>query len=146
MRALPTLLASRPARIVILCVVIFVGVSWSALAGHPPARAAGSYLAGILLGLLAFGFGTFNIRLTDRFAPQLTLVVALFSYALTAIALALVLAGSSPRVVHAGGMAAGLLSAVVLWTGKGLLEAVIRVASPSEHLTSPVNILPRDER
>jgi hypothetical protein len=85
------------------------------------------------LAQAAFSFGTFNIRLADRFAPQLSMAVALFSYATTAVAMGLVLAISSPRVVHPAGMAVGLMTGVVLWVGFELARTITRPEARSAH-------------
>jgi hypothetical protein len=68
-------------------------------------RAGLSYLGGLVLVVGAFEFGAFNIRVTGRYIPSLALPVAMLSYFTTAIALALVLAASSPRVVDGPGIA-----------------------------------------
>ncbi len=104
-------------------------------------RAGFSYLGGYALVVGAFEFGQFNIRLTDRHAPELTLAVAMFSYLTTAIALALVLAASSPRVVDGPGIASGLGVGLVLWLGGLFARSRVR----SERLTAGVNITLHNE-
>ena len=90
------------------------------------ARAALSYLGGLALVLAAFEFGVFNIRLADRHVPQLTMAIALLTYATTTVGLGLVLAASSPRVVDGIGVAAGLLVGLVVWLGSLLTTSRVR--------------------
>lgn len=78
-------------------------------------RAGWSYLGGVALAVGAFEFGVFNIRLADRYVPAMTLAVAMLSYATTAIALALVLAASSPRVVDGPAISTGLFVGLGIW-------------------------------
>jgi hypothetical protein len=54
------------------------------------------------------------------------MVTALVSYTLTAIALAVLLAVSSPRVVDPPGIATGLLTGVFLWVGTEVLRTRVR--------------------
>lgn len=121
----------RVASFLLIAVVGSLGFGLLADAGP---RAAASFVGGLLLACGAFGFGAFNIRLVDRFAPQLTMVVAVFSYALTAVALALVLASASPRVVHAEAIAVGLIAGVVWWLGFELATTITRPEARSERL------------
>ena len=86
-------------------------------------RAGLSFGGGLALVVAAFEFGAFNIRFAGRYMPNLTLVVALLSYATTAIAFALVLAASSPRVVYPWGIATGLFAGLVLWIGTELVRS-----------------------
>lgn len=111
----------RTATCIVACAV---GAIAFGLFGHPGGRAAVSFVCGVLLAFGAFAFGAFNIRLADRYAPQLTMAIALFSYAITAIGLALLAAVASPRVVHPAGIAVGLLVGLVLWLGFELATAV----------------------
>ncbi|MDQ1730721.1 MAG: hypothetical protein QOK10_880 [Pseudonocardiales bacterium] len=92
-------------------------------------RAGLSFLGGLALVVAAFEFGSFNIRFAGRYLPNLTLVVAMLSYATTAIALGLVLAASSPRVVHGWGIASGLMVGLLIWIGTEIAQARVR----SEH-------------
>lgn len=86
-------------------------------------RASASYLGGLLLVAAAFEFGRFNITLVARIAPKLTLAMALFSYLITVLALGLVLAASSPRVVVGRAVAVGLLTGLVIWVFSEILRA-----------------------
>jgi hypothetical protein len=81
------------------------------------ARAALSYLGGLALVIASFEFGAFNIRFAGRVMPGMTLLVAMLSYATTAVALGLVLAASSPRVVHGVALSVGLFVGLALWLG-----------------------------
>jgi hypothetical protein len=83
-------------------------------------RAGLSFVGGLALAVGSFEFGAFNIRFTGRYAPRLTLLVAMLSYLTTAIALGLVLAASSPRVVDGPAVAVGLFAGLVIWLGAEL--------------------------
>ena len=104
-----------------------VGIVAATLLSTAGIRAGVSFLAGLAMVVAAFEFGAFNIRFTGRYLPHLTLVVALVSYATTAIAFGLVLAASSPRVVSGVGIAGGLFSGLVIWIGTEI--AATRVGS-----------------
>jgi hypothetical protein len=94
------------------------------------ARAGWSFVGGLVLVVGAFEFGTFNIRFAGRYLPKLTLVIALLSYATTAIALGLVAAAASPRVVHGPAIACGLLAGLVIWIGTEVLASRARSEQP----------------
>ena len=83
-------------------------------------RAGLSFVGGLALVAGCFEFGAFNIRFVGRHAPELTLVVALLSYLTTAVALGLVLAAASPRVVDGPAVAAGLFTGLAIWLGAEL--------------------------
>ena len=113
-------------RWIALSVVALVGgVLFAALSGHGP-RAALSYLGGLCAAVVAFEFGVLNIRVVDRYAPQLTLAAAVFSYVVTALAFALLLAASSPRVVDASGIALGLGAGLTVWLASLLFASRVR--------------------
>lgn len=78
-------------------------------------RAGLSFVGGLALAVASFEFGAFNIRFVGRHLPAMTLPVAMLSYLTTAIALGLVLAGSSPRVVDGPAIAVGLFTGLVIW-------------------------------
>ncbi|MEO6503104.1 MAG: hypothetical protein ABIQ09_14505 [Jatrophihabitantaceae bacterium] len=86
-------------------------------------RAGLSFVGGLALAVACFEFGAFNIRFVGRHLPGMTLLVAMLSYLTTAIALGLVLAGSSPRVVDGPAIAAGLFTGLVIWLGGELAAA-----------------------
>jgi len=123
-----SVLATRrqKARAVTFTVVPLAGAVAFGVSSDAALRASISFLGGVLLAYAAFGFGAFNIKLADRLAPRLTMVIALFSYALTAVALGLILAAASPRVVHSTAIAVGLLVGLVLWVGFELATAITR--------------------
>lgn len=100
-----------------LPVALLVGFAAFAGLSGVGLRAALSFLGGMVLTTVILEISTFNVRYTDRFLPKLTLPVAVFSYAMTAIALAVALAASSPRVVYGPGAAIGLVTTVVIWVG-----------------------------
>jgi hypothetical protein len=83
-------------------------------------RAGLSFVGGVALVAGCFEFGAFNIRFAGRHAPELTLTVALLSYLTTAVALGLVLAAASPRVVAGPAVAVGLFAGLVIWLGTEL--------------------------
>lgn len=89
-------------------------------------RAALSYLGGVVFTTVILEVSTFNVRYTDRFLPKLTLPVAVLSYFLTATALAVALAASSPRVVDGAGVAVGLVAVVVIWVGTEIARLRVR--------------------
>jgi hypothetical protein len=93
-------------------------------------RAALSYLGGIVLVVGAFEFGAFNIRVTGRYVPSLALPVAMLSYLTTAIAFALVLAASSPRVVDGLGIAIGLFTGLTIWIATEIAASRVRSDPP----------------
>lgn len=89
-------------------------------------RAALSYLGGVAFTTVILEVSTFNVRYTDRFLPKLTLPVAVLSYFLTATALAVALAASSPRVVNGLGVAVGLVAVVLIWVGTEIARLRVR--------------------
>jgi hypothetical protein len=95
------------------------GLGFALVASAGP-RAGLSFVGGLALVAGSFEFGAFNIRFAGRHAPELTLTVALLSYLTTAVALALVLAAASPRVVAGPAVAAGLFTGLVIWLGAEL--------------------------
>jgi hypothetical protein len=103
-----------------LAAVAVVGLLGFGIASAAGLRAGLSFVGGLALVAAAFEFGAFNIRLAGRHAPQLTLLVAMLSYLTTAVALALALAASSPRVVDGPAVATGLFSGLVIWLGAEL--------------------------
>ncbi|CAN5455231.1 hypothetical protein BH10ACT8_BH10ACT8_30840 [soil metagenome] len=106
------------------------GVLFSVLAGVG-VRAGLSFVGGLAMVVGAFEFGAFNIRFTGRYLPNLTLTVALLSYVTTAIALGLILAASSPRVVYGPAIAAGLFSGLTIWIATELALQRVRASVPS---------------
>jgi hypothetical protein len=119
--------AGRPGlRWILLGVAAAAGGVGFAVESAPGARAGLSFVGGLALVAGAFEFGAFNIRLTGRFLPHLTLVVAMLSYATTAIALALVLAASSPRVVDGPAIASGLLVGLIIWIATEIARTRLR--------------------
>ena len=100
-------------------------IAFSVLSSAGP-RAGWSYLGGLLLVVGVFEFGSYNVRFAARYLPGLTLVVALLSYAMTVVALGLVLAVSSPRVVDLVAVAIGIFVAVGVWVGTEILHSRVR--------------------
>jgi hypothetical protein len=90
------------------------------------ARAGLSFLGGVVVAVVIFETSTFNVRYTDRFFPRLTLPVAVLTYGMTAIALAVILAAASPRVVVGSAVACGLASAVLIWIGTEIARLRVR--------------------
>jgi Ca2+/Na+ antiporter len=109
--------------------------------GVRPERAILSYLGGLLLGVGAFEFGAYNIRVVDRVMPRMTLVAAMFSFLITGVAFALLLAASSPRVVDGAAIAIGLVVGLTIWLTSTLISSWVRHESSEE----PVNIALQDE-
>lgn len=111
-----------------LCLVLaaMVGTVAFGVLSATGSRAALSYLGGVVFTTLLLEISTFNVRYTDRFLPKLTLPVAVLSYFLTATALAVALAASSPRVVNGAGVAAGLVAVVVIWVGTEIARLRVR--------------------
>lgn len=122
--------APRPGMIrfrwIALPVAAVLGWAVFAAFSQAAARAGFSYLGGMLVTTVILEASTFNIRYTDRYLPRLTLPVAVLSYAITAIALAVVLAASSPRVVDGPGAAGGLVAAVLIWVGTEVARLRVR--------------------
>jgi hypothetical protein len=132
--------ANRWMWLAIVVATVVGAVLWATLSTHPQ-NAMWSYLGGMALAVGAFELGVFNIRMADRYMPSLTLAVAVFSYATTAIALALVLAASSPHVVDGPGISTGLFAGVFIWTAGLIARTWVR----PERSDTPVNITLRDE-
>ena len=93
-------------------------------------RAGLSFVGGLALVAASFEFGAFNIRFAGRHAPELTLLVAMLSYLTTAVALALVLAAASPRVVAGPAVAVGLFAGLVIWLGAELAASRVMQEHP----------------
>ncbi|HEX8304233.1 MAG TPA: hypothetical protein VF612_05105 [Jatrophihabitans sp.] len=110
-------------RWLLLAAVAVLGLLGFGVASPAGLRAGLSFLGGLALVTGSFEFGAFNIRFVSRHAPGLTLPVALLSYLTTAVALALVLAASSPQVVDGPAIATGLFSGLVIWLGGELAAA-----------------------
>jgi hypothetical protein len=106
-----------------------VGTVAFSLLSSVGSREGWSYLGGLLLVVGVFEFGAYNVRFATRYLPNLTLVVALLSYAMTVTALGLALAVSSPRVVDLVAAAIGIFVAVGVWVGTEILHSRVR----SEH-------------
>ena len=115
--------------LVVLAVAI-VGFTAFAIGSEHALRAGSSFLGGLALSIAAFEFGAFNIRAVDRAAPQFTLAAALFSYLLTAVLFALILAASSPRVIDGPGVAVGLATGLTVWLGALVLASRVRLEQP----------------
>ena len=117
---------SRPAsravtlRWLALAVAAMLGLLAFSLLSEAGVRAGLSFVGGLALAVASFEFGAFNIRFVGRHLPAMTLLVAMLSYLTTAIALGLVLAASSPRVVDGPAIAVGLFTGLVIWLGTEL--------------------------
>ncbi|UQX89861.1 hypothetical protein M6D93_07620 [Jatrophihabitans telluris] len=105
------------------------GLLFGVLAAAGP-RAALSFLGGEVIAVLLFEVSGFNIRYTERYLPNLTMVAAMFSYVMSAIALAVILLVSSPRVVDAQAIAIGLVAGVIVWVGTEVARTRVRSARP----------------
>jgi hypothetical protein len=112
----------------ILFALIAGSILFAMFSGHG-ARAAGSYAFGLALTVGAFEFGAYNVRFTARFYPGLTLAAAVGSYLMTVVALGLVYALSSPKVIDGLAMGIGIFCGVAVWIGTELERARVR----SEH-------------
>jgi hypothetical protein len=107
----------RTLRWLVLAAAAGIGLLGFAIVSSAGLRAGLSFVGGLALVAASFEFGAFNIRFVGRHAPGLTLLVAMLSYLTTALALALVLVASSPRVVDGPAVAVGLFSGLVIWLG-----------------------------
>jgi hypothetical protein len=107
-------------RWLLLAAAALLGLLAFGIASAAGSRAGLSFVGGLALVAASFEFGAFNIRFAGRHAPGLTLQVAMLSYLTTAIVLALVLAASSPRVVHGPAVAVGLFAGLAIWLGTEL--------------------------
>jgi len=107
-------------RWLVLAAAAVLGLLGFSIASAAGLRAGLSFAGGLALVAGSFEFGAFNIRFAGRHAPQLTLLVAMLSYLTTAVALALVLAASSPRVVDGPAVATGLFAGLAIWLGAEL--------------------------
>ncbi len=117
----------RAVRLRWLLVVLTLLVGWvictaAMQAGH---RAGWSFVLG-----LAVTIGAYNVRFTARWYPGLTLAAAVGSYAMTVIALGLVYALSSPRVVDGLAVGIGIFCAVGLWIGTEIERTRVRSEHP----------------
>jgi hypothetical protein len=113
-------------RWMLLMIAGLVGGLLFGLLTHAGHRAGWSFVAGLALVVGAFEFGAFNIRVTGRYLPSLALPVAMLSYLTTAIAFALVLAASSPRVVYGPGIAVGLFAGLTIWITTEIARSRVR--------------------
>ncbi len=100
-----------------------LGLLGFALASAAGLRAGLSFVGGVALVAASFEFGAFNIRFAGRYLPGMTLIVAMLSYLTTAVALALVLVASSPRVVDGLAVAVGLFAGLAIWLGGELVAS-----------------------
>jgi hypothetical protein len=98
-----------------LAAAAVLGLLGFSLASANGTRAGLSFVGGLALVIACFEFGAFNIRFVGRHLPGMTLLVAMLSYLTTAVALALVLAASSPRVIDGQAIAAGLFTGLTIW-------------------------------
>jgi hypothetical protein len=114
----------------LLLLAAVVGTGICAQVFAEGARAGWSFLGGLAMVVLAFEFGSYNIRFATRYLPNLTLVVALFSYTMTVVALAVVLTASSPRVVVGTAVATGLFVGIALWIGTEIAHTRVRSDRP----------------
>lgn len=108
--------------------LIAAGVGWLLCSQSFEAgtRAGWSYLLGLVIVVLAFEFGSYNVRFAARYLPNMTLVVALLSYTVTIVALGLVLALSSPRVVEGTAVAIGIFVGVAIWIATEIERTRVR--------------------
>lgn len=114
-----TLVGTKPRtlRWLLLAAAAVLGLLGFTIVSSAGLRAGLSFVGGLALVAASFEFGAFNIRFVARLAPGLTLMVAMLSYLTTAVALALVLVASSPRVVDGPAVAVGLFTGLVIWLG-----------------------------
>lgn len=117
-------------RWVLLALIAVVGGLLFGLTGTTGARSGISFVGGVAMVVGALEFGTFNIRFTGRYLPRMTLAVALLSYVTTTVALGLVLAASSPRVVDGRAVAVGLFAGLSAWIGTEIARARVRSEAP----------------
>jgi hypothetical protein len=134
-----------------------IGVPIALAFAQNPERAWPSYLVGLILATAAMELGTFNVRLAGRLAPNLSMAIAMLSYATTAIVLVLVLAASTPRVVSGLAAAAGLAAGAIIWAATQVMASWVRNEdcvraqedmrledAPTGGEENPVNISSRD--
>lgn len=128
----------RAVRVRWLLVLLALVLGWPACTAlmHAGHRAGWSYVLGLIVTVGAFEFGAYNVRFTARWYPGLTMAAAVGSYALTVIALGLVYALSSPRVVDGLAVGIGIFCAVLLWLGTEIERTRVR----SEHPDQPVRV------
>ena len=110
----------------LLAVAAVVGAVLSAVLADDAVKAVISYLAGMAIALLLFELSAFNIRFTAQNMPKYTMAAALFSYTMSAIALAVLLAVSSPTVVSGVAIASGLICAAVIWVATEVARVRVR--------------------
>jgi hypothetical protein len=115
--------APRRSRWLALLASAVLGLPAFSVASAAGLRAGLSFVGGLALVAAAFEFGTFNIRLVSRYAPSLALPVAMLSYLTTVVALALVLAATSPAVVDGLAVAVGLFVGLAIWLGGELVAS-----------------------
>lgn len=125
----PTGQPDRRRWLVVLAVGV-LGFAAFAIGSQHGLRAGSSFLGGLALSIAAFEFGAANIRAVDRVAPHFTLAAALFSYLLTAVLFALILAASSPRAIDGPGVAVGLATGLIVWLGALVLASRVRLEQP----------------
>lgn len=129
-------------RWLVLAGFALAGAVLFALSEHRRVEAAGSFLGGVLAAVVVLEVGLFNVRWVDRWMPHLTMAVAFGSYLLTGAFLAVLLAASSPRVVSANAVAAGLVGAVVIEIGYLIRASWVRAQGPH----TPVTLSLHDDR
>jgi hypothetical protein len=115
-------------RWVLLAVAAIVGWLAFTLSSDIGVRSGWSYLAGLALVVGSVEFGAYNVRFTARYLPQLTLIAALLSYTMTVVALGLVFALSSPRVVDGMAIGIGIFVGVGVWIGTEIERTRVRSA------------------
>lgn len=113
-----SLLRHRPirTRFALALVAAIVGGGACLAAGSPGTRAAVSFVLGVFLAGVAFEVGRFNLRLVKDLPPTMSLMMALLSYGLTTVVLALVLATAKPSAISGDALALGLVVGVLIWT------------------------------
>lgn len=112
-----------------LALVVLVAVVDALLLGlaHPAGRAVGSFTVAAVVAGGLFAATLAAIRVAGRLAPSAALIAALGGYAFTVIVSGLTFLFLSPRVIDRWAVAAGLVSAVLIWTTGAIRSSGTRV-------------------
>lgn len=134
-QGVPALLGAAVSGLVVAVVITVAG----ALTGG--SAAAYGALVGAAIALVVFAVGSFSVDLVARLVPSMSLMVAMLTYTLQVVAMALVFVGLSRSGVlddtlDRGWLAAGVIAVTVVWL-LAQVRLTVRARIPAYDLPGP---------
>ena len=123
-----------------LLLLALAGAALAAVLSPHPGRAAVSYLGALAFAGVLFTLAVSAVRWAAHTSATLAMLVAMMTYTLTVVFMALLLAVLDPEVVAPGAFAAGLVVAVALW-----ITEQVKAARPPDDVSRPAGFVIYDD-